>query len=270
MGAIKYSPAAPIIVRVNHGERSSPCSPTCPLPTQPRHGHGAPAVPVPGPDERPAPAWIPQPGPTFPPLALGVTHRLGGSRGGEHADGTANAFACPSILTAAQGRAASTLRVEGTRATGSRSGRQRGGLTCPPQLAPPSVTWRPRGDLCHHLAFRSHSPLIGVLRPCQGLAGQPLPACCLRCHTRAPASLLFVQVGTTALSLRLPPRPAVRASVLPSLLTHGSHCPSPSPPSDLRLKARRGQGMTNLLTKQHSTPKLTCQIPFYLLTHNYM
>lgn len=41
VGTIKYSPAAPIIVRVNHRERSSPRSLTCPLPEQPRGPGGA-------------------------------------------------------------------------------------------------------------------------------------------------------------------------------------------------------------------------------------
>lgn len=176
----------------------------------------------------------------------------------------ANAFACPSILMAARGRAASTLRVEGTRAMGSRSGRQRGGLTCPQQLAPPSVTWCPwGGDLCRHLAFCSSQPLDWDLTAVSG-SGRTAPAFV------ATHVLQHGWVQQHSPSMSPPPHPAVRASVLPSLLTHGSHCPSPSRPSDLRLKARQGQGMTNLLTKRHGTPKLMCQIQFYLLTHNYM
>lgn len=143
-------------------------------------------------------------------------------RGGvENADGMANAFACLSILMAARGRAASTLRVEGTRAMGSRSGRQRGGLTCPQQLAPPSVTWCPwGGDLCRHLAFCSSQPLDWDLTAVSG-SGRTAPAF-VATHVLQPL-LLFVRVGTTALSLHVPPSP--------------SCCPCfcPSFPSDPRL-----------------------------------
>lgn len=112
-----------------------PSLPDVPPPMQPWCGRRAPAVVVPGPDERPVLAWIPQQGPTFPPPGLGDTPGLGRSRGGDRADGIANTFARLSILMAAQGEAASTLRMEGTSATGSRSSWQRGGLTCPQQPA---------------------------------------------------------------------------------------------------------------------------------------
>ena len=220
MGAIKYSPAAPIIVRVNHGERSNLRSLTCPLLMQPRRSRGAPAVPVPGPDKQPAPAWILQQGPMFPPLALGDSPGLSGSRGGDRADGTANTFAYPEHPHGRPGRSGINPARGGDRRDGQQE--QRAGwwahvptAACPARPIPPSVTWRPRGDLCRHLAFCSHSPWLGVLQPCQGPAGRPLPACCLRCHTRAPASLLFIRVGTRALFLHLP---LVLLSVLPSVL----------------------------------------------------
>lgn len=106
--------------------------PPCAAPVQPR----GPSVPVPGLDERPVPSWIPHQGPTFPLPALGDTPGFSRSRGVDGTDGTANTFACPSILVAAQGGAASALCVMRTSAMGSRRSRQRGGFTCPQQRVP--------------------------------------------------------------------------------------------------------------------------------------
>lgn len=201
---------------------------------------------------RPAPPTHLQPRET-PPTPGSV-----GSSGGGRINGMANAFACPSILTAAQGGAASSPAVEGT---GTMGNRQHGGLTLSHQ-AQPDV---PKGDLCCHLAFCSHRVLIGVSQPePSGTSPCPLTAFVvthvLRCLCWSYRS---VQRHSSSIC---PLRPSIRPA-FPSHPPPSQPVPtSPRQTSGLRCDRVEGQ---HLLVTQRAAPKPMCQIQSDLLTHNY-
>lgn len=167
--------------RVNHRERSSPCSPPCHFPVQPQQCQGLTSSQCPPGTHSEDPHFHRRPWETL----LSSAGRQDNER-----------LRLPEHPYCRPGRSSSSP-VRGRA-----------------QAVLPGVTWCPQGDRYHRSAFCSHSPLTELFQQHQGQAGESLPTCYRRCHTPC-SSLTIVPRGGCCSTL--PSSPAVCPSVCPLL-----------------------------------------------------
>lgn len=208
MGAIKYSPAAPIIVRVNHGERSSGHAPSLPGPHKLQRSHGPAVLAVLlGPDGQPGPrvcTWGHGKDPHFhlrdPPPGLMGEGRMGSSTPRAEGDGIGemgNARAAPAQGSCVHGGDKAAIRV-----VGSAGSWQCVGASCPLLLSIPRRQPHPTPMSPLHAYSEPHPLGRGLTKRSQhSPMGQPLSA---PCHTHCAISMGLKPLFPSHPTVRLP------------------------------------------------------------------